>query len=488
MSPAVIGVIFGAVGTTRFHFSASDPSVKKGEYVQVQSGGAPVLGQIVELERESGGADARLAATVAVIGQRDQDGTLQVPRSPFTAGEMVYRAEDSLVASALGLTTSGACIGLLKGRNLPVHLEINTLVQKHACILAKTGGGKSYMVGVLLEELLKRGVPVVVFDPHGEYTSLMHPNTDARDQRVLAERYSMKPKGYAEQVVEFSPDERAGAQKLLRFDERNLEPRDLIELCNIRGTGPQVGIINRVVAELADEKEDYTLGDIIEKVKADRNSAKWGLINTLEYLQASGLFAPVPTRVSEMVREWQCSIINLRGVPPDVQEIVVTRICNRLFDGRKLDRIPPLMMVVEEAHNFCPQQSQAISSRVLRTVASEGRKFGLGLCVVTQRPAKVDKNVLSQCNTQIILKVTNPLDLKAIVQSIEGLTEGLEDEIQRLPIGVAIVTGVNMGLPVSVEIRPRESKHGGAGVEVVRKGEADGVESQDVMENGEEER
>jgi DNA helicase HerA-like ATPase len=104
---------------------------------------------------------------------------------------------------------------------------------------------------------------------------------------------------------------------------------------------------------------------------------------------------------------------------------------------------------------------------VFRTIASEGRKFGLGLMIITQRPAKVDKNVLSQCNTQIILKVNNPNDLKAITASIEGLTDGMEEEIQRLPIGTSIVTGGGVSMPLFVEIRPRESKHGGESVEVI---------------------
>src|SRR2546427_400827 len=87
-----------------------------------------------------------------------------------------------------------------------------------------------------------------------------------------------------------------------------------------------------------------------------------------------------------------------------------------------------MMLVVEESHNFCPQVGQAASSKVFRTLASEGRKFGLGLVVITQRAAKVDKNVLSQCNTQIILKVTNPNDLKAIIASVEGLTTAMAED------------------------------------------------------------
>ncbi len=171
--------------------------------------------------------------------------------------------------------------------------------------------------------------------------------------------------------------------------------------------------------------------------------------------------------MDQIVVKGKTTIINLKGTPPDIQELIVNRLLTAIFHLRKLNKVPPLMMVVEEAHNFCPQQGQAACSKVFRTIASEGRKFGLGILIVTQRAAKVDKNVLSQCNTQIILKVTNPNDLKAIVASVEGLTDGLADEIQNLPIGVALVSGGKLSMPLLIEVRPRETKHGGESVEVI---------------------
>jgi hypothetical protein len=141
-----------------------------------------------------------------------------------------------------------------------------------------------------------------------------------------------------------------------------------------------------------------------------------------------------------------------------------------LFKDRKAGKISPFLFIVEEAHNYCPEHGvgRAVSSSILRTVASEGRKFGMGLCVVSQRPAKIDKNIISQCNTNIILKVTNPNDLKAIISSVEGLTSQTYDEIQRLPIGVALISGASIQIPILVEIRTRETDHGGKSVTVFK--------------------
>jgi DNA helicase HerA-like ATPase len=105
----------------------------------------------------------------------------------------------------------------------------------------------------------------------------------------------------------------------------------------------------------------------------------------------------------------------------------------------------------------------------VRTIAAEGRKFGLGLMVISQRPARVDKNVISQCNTQIIMRVTNPNDLKALSKGLEGMTGELEEEIKRLPPGVAMLVSNEIERPITVNVRPRKSRHGGVSTQIVIK-------------------
>ena len=119
-----------------------------------------VLGQIEKLERRSTLSidkayqitngdevdfEERISATVAVIGYRDDNNLLQAPRAPFKAGTKVYRAVDKLIMDVLGLkeTKAGAYIGMLSGHDIKVFMDINELVQKHASILAKTGGGST---------------------------------------------------------------------------------------------------------------------------------------------------------------------------------------------------------------------------------------------------------------------------------------------------------------------------------------------------------
>jgi hypothetical protein len=260
--------------------------------------------------------------------------------------------------------------------------------------------------------------------------------------------------------------------KHLSLNGSNLEAHEILDLLPSKISGPQKGVLYQAIKEIKEYKNIYSIGDIIDAVGRSKSNARWNVIASLESLDSIGVFSESGTSTSDLVRPGKCSTINMKGVPPDVQSVVVARLTKRLFDDRKSGKIPPFLYIVEEAHNYCPERGFgiAVSSDILRTVASEGRKFGMGLCIVSQRPAKVDKNIISQCNTNIILKVTNPNDLKTIVQSVEGLTSQTFREIQRLPIGVALISGASLHIPIMTEIRTRETSHGGKSVQISKSG------------------
>jgi DNA helicase HerA-like ATPase len=92
---------------------------------------------------------------------------------------------------------------------------------------------------------------------------------------------------------------------------------------------------------------------------------------------------------------------------------------------------------------------------------SEGRKFGVGIGLITQRPGKLDQDVLSQCMTQIIMRIVNPIDQQTVAQSVEGAGRAMLAELPALTKGQAIISGVGINTPVMCRIRPRLTKHGG---------------------------
>jgi len=477
-----VGVIFGNVGTTSFNIVLTGP-VEKLEYIQTEHPlNGWILGQIMEIVRKTDlspedvpelrkgtplDIDEKEIAQVTLIGYRDERDLLQSPKTPLRAGSQVYRGTEELIKNIIGLkehTQTGAYIGLLTGHDIRIELDINLMVQKHVSILAKTGAGKSYCSGALVEEFMKHKVTTVIIDSHGEYHTMKEKGKMSKTSR----NFGVHPRSYSDKIMEFACDIKINKHaRPLRFTLSTLDARDILSLTSIRNVRSYLTMLRKAIDILKETKEEYSMRDLVDLLSASEDTSANTLITELEYLDEVELFATKGTKIDDLVKKGKTTIINLKGAAPDIQELVVNRLCSSLFALRKTNHIPPLMLIIEEAHNYCPQQGKSGCTKILRTIASEGRKFGLGMMIITQRAAKVDKNILSQCNTQIILKVTNPNDLKAIASSIEGLTPGMEDEIQRLPIGTSIVTGGGVSMPLLVEIRPRETKHGGESVEIV---------------------
>ncbi|MDO9537677.1 MAG: ATP-binding protein [Thermoplasmata archaeon] len=478
----IVGIIYGDVGTNELKCSVTAP-LQKGEYVQIpHEEVGMVLGQVDSMERKTDLSDdkallmsqgemmdikEKVLAKISILGYRDERGLLQNPNVPFKAGSPVMRASEDLIINVIGIKhneKTGAYIGMLMGHDIKIHLDINDMVSKHVSILAKTGGGKSYITGVLVEELLKHDVTVMIIDPHGEYSSVRDPGTSSEFNSA----FGVTPRGYPDQIIEFSANTKINKDaKPLRFTMSNLEARDILALTKVKNIRQALPALKKVLEMIKANKPTFSLKDVIRTIEAQEDSNNAQLIQELNYLDEIQIFAERGTKLDELVQKGKMTILNMKGTEPDIAELIVNRVTTSLFEMRKINAIPPMLLVVDEAVNYCPQQGTTACSKIMRTIAAEGRKFGLGMVIITQRAAKIDKNVLSQCGTQIILKITNPLDLKAVISSVEGLTTGTTEEIQQLPLGIAIVCGAGLQVPLFVRVRPRESRHGGETVKII---------------------
>lgn len=421
-----------------------------------------VLCQVLNITRELN----IMTGMVKIIGYR-KGGIIQRIRKPFSTDAKIEIAEDSFIEEVLGLNkVEGAFLGTLEHhKELKVTLDLRKILQKHISILAKSGAGKSYTVGVLLEEVISRKIPIVILDPHSEYPTLRYENTEKKDLKRLKE-HKLKPRGFEEFVQEYSTDltVNPSAQRI-SLDIDKLNPQDFVESLPHKITPTQKNLIMTVLSSLNNR---INFDELIFNISNEESNAKWDLISNIEQLKKLKLYTREPTPLDEIVQYGKASIISLKGVEPFVRDTLVTGLLHQLFEARKKDEIPPFLLVLEEAHNFASEKGSGITPKslnVIRTLAGEGRKFGLGLCVISQRPAKVDKNVLSQCSTQIIMKVTNPNDLKSILASCEGLDNSSAEEIQQLNIGTCMLTGI-IDTPLKVNVRPRMSKHGGEGASI----------------------
>ncbi len=451
----LLGKISGRITTKSVSFDA-DARVRKLDYVSIKDPeGRWILANIDSVTRY----ETKTKVTARIVGYRDSRGFLKTPKIPFAPSTPVFSAPKDFIRQTLGLNRSGAYMGLLEGYDIRVMLNTEHMIRKHISILAKTGAGKSYAGGVLLEELAEAKMPVVVIDPHGEYKTLRLNNKNKKETKYL-ERFGVEARNYRDQVTVYG----VSTAKSLRLNSK-LSAEEIFSMLPAALSSTQKGLLFSSLRNL--EGKDYTIRDIIDEVANANSQAKWNLVSMLEFLEGTRLFSANPTLPNDLVKPGQITVLDLKEERPEIQQIVALKIIEDLFRARKHGKIPSFLLMLEEAHNFCPERGfgEVASSRIIRTVASEGRKFGFGLCMVTQRPARVDKSVLSQCNTQIILKVTNPNDLKAITDSVEGVTPGLREEIRDLPVGVALVVGATEQ-PLVIDIRVRRTQHGGESIEI----------------------
>ena len=457
----LLGKIVGKSSTNQFYFLV-ESGAKKFMYVKsFHKEGYDVLAQIVEIEKEKGVTRAKCN----ILGYKDGQGVLRNLRTPLEPDSSVEYADDGFVRNILGLESdkNGAFIGVLEDRpGIKVYLDLNKIITKHLAVLAKSGSGKSFFCGVLLEEILERKIPVVVIDPHGEYSSLKFPS----DNRVLLKNFGLDPKSYIKQIQEYSPDiEKNPEAKILKLSANNLTGSELMHLLPAKLTSSQIGLL---YGALMDVTRVSDFDQLMLGLQSEENNAKWSLISIIDYLKRLNIFSESATSINEIINIGKCSIINLRGIPQELQEIIVYKLVSDLFNARKQGIVPPFFLVIEESHNYAPERNygEVKSSSILRQVTAEGRKFGLGVAVVSQRPARVEKTILSQCSTQVIFKITNPNDLKSISSSVEGITSETENEIVNLHVGTAMVIGVT-DMPLFVDVRPRRTKHGGESIDVV---------------------
>jgi len=455
----IVGRIIGKITTNEFRFKV-EKTVNKFDFVQVnhkQYGF--VLCQIIELERNN---DVH-TAICNVIGYKDKnDHLVKVPRNTFEPDSEVLIAQNEFIEEIIKLEESqtGAYLGHLDGKDIKVNLDLNKLLTKHVVILAKSGAGKSYTVGVLLEEIIEKNIPLLIIDPHGEYSSLKIPNNKDSDQ---LKKFQIKSKAYIKNVREYGDFSLDNSLVPLKLSSKMIL-KELLNIIPVKLSNNQIGLLYDTLRNVG----EFNLEELNFALEQQESNVKWSIIGIIESLQNQKIFSQNPTPMNELIKQGRCSIINLKGINKPAQEIIVYKLLNDLFENRKKGKIPPFFCVIEEAHNFCPERSfgETKASSTIRNIASEGRKFGLGLAVISQRPARLDKSVISQCTTQIIMKITNPNDLKAVSSSVEGITQESMNEIKNLAIGSALVCGL-VDNPLFVNIRPRKTAHGGEAVNIL---------------------
>lgn len=450
--------------------------VERGQFVEIEYDGGVLIGLVTEVQKTN-----RYYESPETVKEYEREGKslreifpveeweylvgivkplayerkgLERPTYPPSPGTPVRLADPQRLKRFLGLTEDGLNLGTVFHHDIPLKVSLTRLLQKHVAILAMSGAGKSYLTSVLIEELLLRKkeqgrIAVVVFDVHGEYLGFNQPSEPDFSEKTL---------------VIPGKDVRIGVPLL----DVNLMVEFLPNLSSI-----QVRELSQVISELRKEMREgsgpYGLEILEQRIveKEMKESTKKALLSWIETLKKTGLFAPVeyPT-VFDALKPGQLTIFDLSSLI-DIRErqMVVAYFLRRFFSARRRKTVPPFLSIIEEAHQFVPEgaeRSEAISRGIIETVAREGRKFGASLCLISQRPIRLSTTALSQCNTHIILRMTNPYDIEHVAKSSEGIDRRSKDMITSLRTGEALMVGSAVNFPVFFKVRERispESPH-----------------------------
>jgi len=448
-----------------------------------------------------------LIASVEVLGFRSKGGKRMLlrPRTPVYPGEKVYEADTAFLLEQLSSESeNNLCLGSLRDDpKVPVFVDLTELVSKHFALLAMTGAGKSYAAGVLMEEIFSMtDLPIVVFDPHGEYYSL------ARSVDLAKRLDEIKNLGMPESFI---PRARTGAEKIQRnvvfYSTDPVKSEKILE--KIRRKYPDIVVkINALKIQLADLDASqlnlllssfYSIsepqmriidavwsgihdraarGDFIHFSTIESEIRRVGpglvrggspvdlLIAKLSLLNNRSFFAKTmsETRISakDLVTKRRVAVIDLSLTPLLEQQAIAAIIGKKILAGRVADEIPPVLLLFEEAHRFAPGGGESgVSLSTMKQIAQEGRKFFVGIGLISQRPSRVDADVLSQCNNQIIMRMTNPHDQNYVKQISEWVTNEDLEEIRALAPGEAYVFGPATIMSLPIIVRPRGTFHGG---------------------------
>ncbi|MEM4733346.1 MAG: ATP-binding protein, partial [Candidatus Bathyarchaeia archaeon] len=231
--------------------------------------------------------------------------------------------------------------------------------------------------------------------------------------------------------------------------------------------------------ESADRWKDLE-GDVKRKIPGAKAARKY-----IKQLVRMHVFTSASTSIDAMLRPQHLSVVDLSGLSDEVADYIAYSILTDIYGRASSNELEfPVFIFVEEAHRFIPCEGRTDSSRIIKKIAAEGRKFGVFLVVITQRPSKIHPDVLSQCNSQIILRITNPDDQVAIAKSSERLGQTLLDDLPGLNTGEAVIVGEMTRAPVMVKIKRRRTMEGGSDIDIVAKMKA-AIEkaSQETAEN-----
>jgi DNA helicase HerA-like ATPase len=355
---------------------------------------------------------------------------------------------------------------------VPAYLLIDDLLGKHFSIVGTTGSGKSCALATILNAVIERNpnAHVMLLDPHNEYAS-----------------------AFGEQAVVLSPGNNLHLPYwLFNFDElseivigtvehNKLEQMKILAEAILASKQSYFSRAGLDKHGTVDTPTPYRMSDVMRYLDAAMGSLNRpesvamfqtvkGRINQLQndarYDFVFGTSLNLRDDMSEILAQLfripvngkPITILDISAVPSEVLNVVVSVLCRLTFDFATWSESPvPVTIVCEEAHRYAPRDKELgfePAKRALSRIAKEGRKYGVSLCVVSQRPTDLAPGLLSECNTLFALRMTNHDDQDIVRGAVPEASHGLMDFLPALRNGEAIAVGEGVSLPMRICFAP----------------------------------
>lgn len=498
MTGEVIGRCVGETSLADVSFISKEMPMM-GEYVTMEYDGKKVLGMIeglvrgsvsindeiydprtIEKIRQMEGDDHYLKGNVRILG--DVENNLRIPRTPAPPGTEIRSADSEILEKIFQVDGAGLKLGnLITQENVPVEVDINKMVSRHLAVLAMTGAGKSNTVSVIVDGLLKVNGSVLIFDMHSEYA-----NTNFGDDKVNILKPKINPiyMSFSEVKKLSNIPPNAYVQERYFRKAYNLAKKDLEK----GGVGKDfIGLILSKLESWLMEESDESNGKTANS--SDRKSIT-DVLNKVEdmKLKYGNILSLEAPNIIDSIKVSKANILDLGSVDEFASDVVVSHVLRTVLKSRK-DYLRqgeglefPVFLIIEEAHILAPQNRKTESKLWISRIAREGRKFSVGLCLVSQSPKSLDSDALSQANNMIILRLVEPTDQSHVQRASESLSDDLIAQLPSLNIGEAIILGLMTRIPTLVKIDEFTGKISGGDLNVVEEWSKTAKKQRSILE------
>ena len=446
-----------------------------GGQVKMRVGSAWLVANIRSLSLEDIGGDW-VAAEIDFLGEGDEErltGKLYnfrrgVTRYPIPGGDVFPIATADLKQIYSATDRPHIQIGMVyPTRDVRASLYIDAMLGKHFALVGSTGTGKSTGAALILHKIcdLAPEGHIVMIDPHGEYAAAFAGNGAIFDVTNLQMPYwLMNFDEHCEVFVTGQGNDRQTdadilakcllmakakgrvGQEIAKLTVDAPVPYLLSDLTNIIGL--EMGKMDRA----GDTSPYLRLKTRIDEIKAD---PRYGFM--FSGMLVADTMAEFLARVFRLPGEGKpISIVDVSGVPSEITSVVVAVLARMTFDFAIWSRNEPqrpVLLVCEEAHRYIPSgrdNDHSSVGRILGRIAKEGRKYGVSLGLITQRPSDLEEGVLSQCGTIIAMRLNNERDQAFVRAAMPEGARGFLDAIPALRNREAIICGEGVAIPIRV--------------------------------------